>query len=157
MTELTNQEVLVKLREFLLSALGADGINTLGTYEVINQGAVIQEIPSIEIRYTYPQNQLTKRVKRGSGIECIIFSEPDVVMNRFKHYNAQFIDYYTIALDDYHPSNGLRDSVKAICAIPTLQIEQTQPIRPAKITKEGIVPPRALLFVRRIGFQVNPY
>lgn len=152
-------QILVAIRGVILAVLGSDGINSLGVFELINNGVVVLEVPAIEIRYGIqePEKNITKRMKLFSGVRVTIFDQPDIVPSLHKNRNILYTDYYTIAIDDFHPTRGLSDSIKAICGISSLRVDPSIAISSARQGDDGFTPTRALLYVRRDTFQLNNY
>lgn len=167
MTALNRQDTVTMLSYALTDILGVNGVNLLGTYDLISGTTTIGTSPAIAVNYprlsnssnltsTSPKN-IVKQVQSESGIECIIQSDPDFVPRQMMHANRQIIKYYEIALDQYNPTEGLIEAVEAIVGDSRLFISEDPIFRPAMEdpVKGGVLPARALLYHQQTHFQLG--
>lgn len=145
----TRQQTLVKIRKGINLILGVNGLNLLGQYEIIRNGVVIANEPSITIRYPSQTVNLTTRIKPNSGIECIIDSEQNII-NSPNKFGFRFDRYYQVILDQYHPLGDLTTAVEGLISSNWFDICESPVIRPSSKNQNGIVPPRALVFIRQV-------
>ena len=158
MTQLNRKDTVAYLKFCLEDILGANGVNTLGTYELVSGLDVIDTAPSIAINYQLLSNSqnvtttsaknVARRMTPESGIECIIQSDPDFVPRFMAFTGRQMMKYYEIALDQYNPTQGLIESVEAIIGDSRLYISEEPIFRPAIMDPNngGVLPARALLY-----------
>ena len=147
-------ETLIKIKEGLQCILGVDGGNYLGEYEVIKNNVVVAKIPSIKIRYPMQKENLNTRMKANSGIECIIESEPQI-LNKPVKFGYNFHQFYQVILDQHAELGDLMSSVQFLISSNYFDIPESPVIRGAIKQDSGILPPRALIFVRRVNFTSN--
>lgn len=150
----TRQDTLLKIRQGLLMILGVDGLNLLGQYEIIKNGVVVSTQPSIQIRYPLNPSNVTMRMKSDSGIECIIESEQDIV-NRPGKFGHRFDKYFQVILDQHKLLGDLTTAVEGVISSNYFDIPESPVIREAMKDASGIVPPRALIFIRQVSWKQN--
>jgi len=151
----TRQQTLIKIRNGLELILGETyGYNLLGKYEIIRNGVVIDTVPSIQIRYPLQTPNVTMRMKTGSGIECIIESEQDII-NRPNKFGHRFDKYFQVILDQHNPLGDLTTAVEGIISSNYFDIPESPVIRPATKSQSGVTPPRALIFIRQVTWKEN--
>jgi hypothetical protein len=157
-SNLTQAETLKIIKEVLLELLGENGLNTLGKYDIFDKNRIINQIPSIEIRYPFNPRPINKKIKPYSGIEAIIWQQPDIVPKFY--YNSGFLakNYYTVSLDDYHPTNGLLESCHEIlnCGDLLTDHDSLPPIKEAIVNEQGITPARQNIFIYTVTVR-SPY
>jgi hypothetical protein len=147
-------QTLIKIRNGLELILGVDGGNYLGVYEVLKNGIVATTIPAIKIRYPMKIDNMNTRMKTNSGIECTIESEPQVINKPIK-FGYNFHKYYQIILDQHAELGDLLSSVELIISSNFFDIPESPVIRSAIKQESGIIPPRALLFIRHANYSAN--
>ena len=150
----TRQETLIKIRNGLELILGVNGLNLLGKYEVVRNGVVINTVPSIQIRYPLNPSNVTMRMKSDSGIECIIESEQDII-NRPSKFGHRFDKYFQVILDQHKLLGDLTTAVEGVISSNYFDIPESPVIREAMKDASGIVPPRALIFIRQVSWKQN--
>ena len=150
---LTRQDTVKELRVLLEKVLGVNGLNQLGTYELMRGTKIMGVVPSIYVRYPLNQETVVRRIK-DKGIECVIDSEPMVYMRKHKFRNNRGDRYYQIILDQHHPTIGLTEAVEAIATIRRLNIIEQPVIRPAQQLEgnKGVIPARAILYCTQAHF-----
>lgn len=150
----TRQDTLLKIRRGLLMILGVDGLNLLGQYEIIKSGVVVSTQPSIQIRYPLNPSNVTMRMKADSGIECIIESEQDII-NKPTKFGHRFDKYFQVILDQHKLLGDLTTAVEGVISSNYFDIPESPVIREAMKNASGIVPPRALIFIRQVSWKQN--
>lgn len=145
-------EILIHIRDVIQLILTGSG--TLGRYEVLTNNAVVGEIPSIQIRYPMKPQVVNLRMKRNSGVEVTIESEPRMT-NKPVKFGYNISRYYQVIIDEYRETGGLTDSVTAIIGSNAFDIPESPIIREGIVTKEGVEPPRAILAIRRVNNMPN--
>lgn len=147
-------QTLIQIKNGLELILGVEGGNFLGVYEVIKNGAVVTTIPSIKIRYPMLKENMNTRMRVNSGIECTIDSEPQIINKPIK-FGYNFHKYYQVILDQHLELGDLMSSVEFIISSNYFDIPESPVIRGAIKQESGIIPPRALIFIRQANFAKN--
>jgi hypothetical protein len=147
-------DTLKHIRSSLELILGIEGYNVLGLYEVLKNGVVISTIPAIKIRYPQQKENIATRMKINSGIECTIESEPQIVNLPVK-FGYIFHRYFQVILDQHNELGDLTTAVEAVISSNYFDISESPVIRSAVKNESGVIPPRALLFLRQAQFVSN--
>jgi len=150
----TRQDTLLKIKRGLLMILGEDGLNLLGKYEIVKNGVVVSNQPSIQIRYPLNPSNVTMRMKSDSGIECIIESEQDII-NKPTKFGHRFDKYFQVILDQHKLLGDLTTAVEGVISSNYFDIPESPVIREAMKNASGIVLPRALIFIRQVSWKTN--
>jgi hypothetical protein len=150
----TRQQTLLKIRNALETILGINGLNVLGEYEIIKNGKVVATVPSIQIRYPMNEENITRKMRLNSGIDCIVESEQDIYNspNKFGH---RFDKYFQVVLDQYSSKGDLTTAVEGIIASNFFDIPESPIISSARQDNLGTIPPRALLYIRQVSWRRN--
>jgi hypothetical protein len=130
-------------------------IDYLGIYELSVNGVVKGEVPSIRIRYPSNTESIAYKMKTNKGIECIIKSEPNAKMQLLNFSNRKNIRYWEILLIQHDPTDGLTDVIDFFYTFPSFLKPITQPTVRDAISlpnKQGIEPPRALIYIPQFQF-----
>ena len=152
MTKLTSSETAKAIAETIEKILGVDGLNLLGQYKIsagANDGAMV--VPAVQVAYPRLKKDVTREFVSDSGIEAVVMPQPNINTEVIYGGNDN-ISYknYMIYLDQRSETGLLTEAVEALMCSGTLNIVQSPEIRQERATKEGIIPPRAVLFVRQI-------
>ena len=144
--------VLIQIRERIQLILTQ--LNLLGQYEVLKNNQVVGVIPSATIRYPMKQDNLNLRMKKNTGLELIVESEPQITTANFK-FGFGLSKYYSVILDSYKENGGLEEGVTAIMGSNLFSIPEAPLIFPCRKDESGIIPARALISIRRVQFLEN--
>ena len=142
------------LQKIILSLLGESQLNLLGKYNLMVGSQAVATVPSIQVKYPQALNNNTRVMVKGSGIECVIDSQPKTY-RRYHHFsNSTVYKYWEVIMDQHHPTNGLDDAVEALMRLRTLYIPESPIIRPAMTLdgNKGVSPSRAILYVCQAQF-----
>jgi hypothetical protein len=148
---MTRLDTLIEIKEGLELILGVNGGNYLGVYEVVKNGIVIANIPSIKIRYPMQVDTVNTRMKRNSGVECVIDSEPQMV-SKPSRFGLKLLNYHQIIIDQHKELGDISSTVQSIIESNYFDIPESPIIRGAYISESGVIPPRALIFIRKVIF-----
>lgn len=146
----TLNKLIIKLEQIL----GPSGIDALGQYNLVSGTQVLQTVCSIKIEYPRFSSDIKRDLVPESGIECIIYSEPNLIANRLAGNNYRDDRYFPIVLDQWDPVGGLTEAVQALLQDRELFITETPIIRGEieKQDKSGFLPPRAILYHQQAQF-----
>ncbi len=147
------KDTIVQLLNILEKLLGTEGIDTLGSYEIIFNGvATGQLIPSISTRYPQNEDSVFYRILSNSGIECIVEPEPRTNIKGYAFGNIHSLRVWTVTLTQYNFNSTLTDSVEVLCRAPNVAIFQQPVIIPVVESSSGITPAKALIFITEGAF-----
>lgn len=146
-----------ELLQILESFLGPSQLNLLGKYELLSGTTIVATVPSIKVNYPLAQEKVVRRMKKDSGVECVISHEPRVYQKYQALNNLILTSYWEIVLDMWHPTNSLREVVREILRMPTLHIPEQPILRPAYTLdgNKGIAPARAVLYACQKQFSTG--
>ena len=156
MTQLNRKDTVSYLVYAITSILGEDGIDVLGQYQLKDGTTLLGTVPSIQARHPRVTSKISKTIVANSGIEVVIESEPDMVLNRFKSGGSrQSNKFFQILLDQHDPYNGLTEALEALTTSSLLDLPETPVIREAQeITGDkGVLPPRAIIYHRQAHYK----
>ena len=138
-----------ELLQILESFLGTTQLNVLGKYDLLVGTNVVGVVPSIKINYPAQQSTTVRRMKKDSGVECVISHEPTSYHKYHGFANVNITNFWEVILDMHHPTNSLNFVVNNLLRLPTLHIPEPPILRPAYTIdgNKGIAPARAVLYV----------
>lgn len=136
--ETEHRDILKGIRGNLIELIG----NDLGKYELLNSSGVkISKIPAIWTEPpTLPNNY---RVKKDSGIECVIGREVEIEADPLMG-SYFYRSYYPITMRQHNLDKSLSPPLQRILAYPYHHVLDFL-ITPYRETSDGIIKPRATL------------
>jgi hypothetical protein len=137
-----------ELLQILESFLGTSQLNVLGQYELLSGTTIVATVPSIKVNYPMAQEKVVRRMKKDTGVECVISHEPSTYHKYHGFGNVNITNYWEIILDMHHPTNSLNNVVTHLLRLPTLHFPERPILRPAYTLEgnKGIAPARAVLY-----------
>ena len=158
MEKLSAKETAKRISYVLQAILGENGLNLLGEYELRSGTQVLQTVPSIQIRYPRKKidvngkktNDIERAVVPYSGIEVVIYPQPNQRIEDLKGGDRQSIKNFMVTLDQHDTTEVLTEAVDAIVSNQRVDVHEQPEIIGARETKSGVQPARAILLIRQI-------
>lgn len=101
MGQLTRQDT-VKLLAAVVEEILCNA-NLLGQYNLIQGTQILETVPAIKTEYPRKSDDIQRSIVPESGIEAIIYPEPDVILHHLASNNFRSHKFYMIVLDQHNP------------------------------------------------------